>query len=47
MITYTVATAATSSTATQAMILSAVVVATTSYLEMKETTSFWVNWARI
>jgi len=47
MTTYMVATAATSSTATQAMILSAVVVAMTSYLGIKIMTLFLANWAMI
>ena len=47
MTTYMAAIVATSSTATQATILSAVVVVMTSYLEMKETTSFLATWAMI
>jgi len=47
MTTYMVDPATTSSTATQAMILSAVAQATTSYLEMKETTSSLATWGTI
>jgi hypothetical protein len=47
MTTYMVATAATSSTATQAMILSAVAQVMTSYLEMKIMTSSLATWGTI
>jgi hypothetical protein len=47
MTTYMVVTATTSSTATQAMILSAVAQVMTSYLEMKIMTLFLATWGTI